>query len=123
MSMRTGTLRCSLHLTLRTGMVALLVLGFLAAQPPSLLATTLKHQTCTSSSDAIASFACGGTGGPVSKPQNCDYYSDASYSVWVGHAYLDCYGRIVEKSGTLTAYRICEYDLCCCYPDFGWVWC
>lgn len=93
MSKAFGILRRSRRFTLLVGMVALLVLGFLVTRPPSTLAATLRPQTCT-------------------------YYSDASYSVVVGYAVLNCNGSFAQQSGTITAYRICEYDYCC-----GTAWC
>jgi hypothetical protein len=93
MSKSLGILRGSRRFTLLVGMVVLLTLGFLVTRPPSTLAATLKPQTCT-------------------------YYSDASYSVVVGHAALRCNGSIAQQSGTITAYRICQSDYCC-----GTVWC
>lgn len=93
MSKAFGILRRSRRCTLLIAMIALLVVGFLATQPPGALAAVLKPQTCT-------------------------YYSDSSYSVVVGHAALRCNGSIAQQSGTITAYRICQSDYCC-----GTVWC
>jgi hypothetical protein len=93
MSKAFDLLRRSQRFTLLMGMVALLTLGFVVTRPPSALAATLRPQTCT-------------------------YYSDASYSVVVGHAALRCNGSIAQQSGTITAYRICQSDYCC-----GTVWC
>lgn len=93
MSKAFGILRGSRRFTLLIGMVTLLVLGFLATQPPSTLAATLRPQTCT-------------------------YYSDSTYSTVVGFAVLNCNGSFAQKSGTITAFRICESDWCC-----GTMWC
>lgn len=93
MSKAFGILRRSRRFTLLIGMVALLVVGFLATQPPGALAATLRPQTCT-------------------------YYSDASYSVVVGWAVLNCNGSFAQKSGTVTVFRICQSDYCC-----GTMWC
>ena len=93
MSKVFGILRGSRRLTLLIGMAAVLVSCFLVTRTPPALAATLRPQTCT-------------------------YYSDASFSTVVGWAVLNCSGSFVQKSGTITAYRICEYDYCC-----GTVWC
>jgi hypothetical protein len=93
MSKAFGILRRSQRFTLLMGMVALLTLGFLVTRPPSALAATLKPQTCT-------------------------YYSDASYSTIVGYRGYNCNNSIAYQSGTITAYRICDYDYCC-----GAAWC
>jgi hypothetical protein len=93
MSKAFGIVRRSRRITLLIGTVVLLVLCFLATRTPDALAATLRPQTCT-------------------------YYSDASYSTVVGWAVLNCNGSVAQKSGTITAYRICEYDYCC-----GNVWC
>lgn len=86
-------LRRSHRFMLLMGMVALLILSFLVTRPPDLLAATLKPQTCT-------------------------FYSDVSYSVVTGYAGYNCNGTISWRNGTITAYRICDYDYCC-----GTMWC
>lgn len=93
MSKAFGILRRSRRFTLLIGTAALLVLCFLATLTPGALAAVLKPQTCT-------------------------YYSDASYSTVVGWAVLNCNGSFAQQYGTITAYRICEYDYCC-----GTAWC
>lgn len=93
MSKAFEILRHSRRFTLLAGMVVLLALSLLVTRPPDALAATLR-------------------------PQSCDFYSDASYSVVVGWAVYNCRGQIVQRSGTITSYRICESDYCC-----GTVWC
>jgi hypothetical protein len=93
MSKAFDILRRSHRFTLLMGMVALLVLSLWVTWPPAALAATLR-------------------------PQNCDFYSDASYSTVVGQAHYNCRGQIVVQSGTVTAYRVCDYDYCC-----GTAWC
>lgn len=93
MRKESGILRRSRRFTLLIGMAALLVLCFLVTRTPSAMAATLRPQTCT-------------------------YYSDASYSVVVGWALLNCNGSYSQQYGTITAYRICDYDYCC-----GTAWC
>lgn len=43
---------------------------------------------------------------------NHTYYSDASYRVVVGEAYINCQGK-TTKSGITTAYRLTEREPCC----------
>jgi len=93
MSKAFAILRRNRRFTLLMVMAALLVVGFLATRPPSALAATLRPQTCT-------------------------YYNNAAHSQVVGWYSFNCNGTVSSGSGTMTIYKVCEYDYCC-----GNVWC
>jgi hypothetical protein len=98
MSKAFGILRRSQRFTLLMGMVALLTLGFLAIRPPD------------AAGDGVIGL----------KPQTCTYYSDTSYSTIVGYRGYHCNNSVLWESGTITSYRICDYDYCCAPGPY---WC
>ena len=93
MSKVLAILHSSRRFTLLTAMVALLGLSFFMTSSQSAQAATRK-------------------------PMYCTYYSDSSYSIEVGWAWLNCNGSYAQREGTTTSYRKCQYDYCC-----GDYWC
>ena len=82
-----GTLKGNRRFRLLLAAALLLVAGVFATRPPQAQAASLHVVYC-------------------------DYYSDATLSVWVGSRAWTCTSASTPV-GTVTQYKVCDYDYCC----------